>query len=119
MLRKPAKKIGDQAEDYACDYLQKKNIAILQRNFRFKTGEIDIIAKDKNTILFIEVKFRKSIHFGEPFEFVTPQKQHKIIQTAQLYLQKNNKLADHDCRFDVISIHNDKLTWLKNAFELT
>jgi len=111
------KNIGDQAESMAENYLRNKKIKIIERNFRAKTGEIDLIADHQGTVVFIEVKFRKSTNFGEPFETVTRSKQRKIIQTSQIYLQKNPKLANKACRFDVISIHNKDINWIKNAFD--
>jgi len=114
---KNTKTTGDKAEDIACKHLTKNKINIIERNFKNRSGEIDIIALDKDTLLFVEVKYRKSDSHGQPYENVTAQKQHKIIQTAEYYLQKNPRLSHNDCRFDVISIHNNDITWLKNAFD--
>ena len=108
---------GNQAEDLACEHLIKHKVKILERNFRNRSGEIDIIAMEADTLLFIEVKFRSGQSHGFAVESVTPLKQQKIIRTAEFYLQKNAKLAGNDCRFDVISIDNNKLNWLKNAFD--
>lgn len=116
-LRPSTKETGTKAEDLACEHLKKRRIEILSRNFRSRFGEIDIIAKEKNCILFVEVKFRKSNTHGEPFESVTHLKQRKIIQTAQYYLMQHDNFTDFDYRFDVISIHDKRVTWLKNAFD--
>lgn len=117
LFRKNTKASGDEAEEQACKHLKKNKVSILARNFRNRSGEIDIIGLEKDTILFVEVKYRKSDSHGEPFESVTPQKQQKIVRTAQYFLQKNPRLSQNDCRFDVISIHNNQLTWLKDAFD--
>ena len=111
---------GKSGEDIALAYLKKKKYRILERNFRFLRGEIDIIAYDKDTLVFIEVKTRKSRAFGSPEEAVTPQKQHQIRKIAQGFLVKNN-LQDVECRFDVISLSFDEkegcsIRHIKDAF---
>jgi len=114
--RHTSKQIGDTAEEKAVTYLLKAGLKIIERNYRAKTGEIDIIAKDKDAVVFVEVKFRRNSSFGQPYESVTYQKQQKIIRTAQYFLQKNRKHSNKSCRFDIISILDNEITWLKNAF---
>ena len=98
------KEKGYSAEDTAADYLVKKGYEIIKRNFTFgKTGEIDIIAKHKNTLVFIEVKARANDKYGNPLDSITPGKQRKIRKTAEGYLYVN-KIYDVECRFDVVSI---------------
>ncbi len=111
-----SKSIGDIGEERARDFLQKNGIKIIKSNFKCKVGEIDIIAEDNSSLIFIEVKYRKSDKFGAPSEMVTYHKQKKIILTAQLYLQKHPKLANKACRFDVISIHQNDISWIQDAF---
>ncbi len=94
---------GKRSEIIASDYLIKKGYKILAVNYKNKVGEIDIIAKDNNCLVFVEVKARMSAQFGHPLEAVNAQKQHKIRSVAGVYLMKNNML-DTECRFDVISI---------------
>ena len=94
------KQIGDFGEDAACRYLESKNMTVLKRNYHERGGEIDIIAKDGDTIVFVEVKTRISRAFGEPSEFVDYRKQEKIIKTAVSYLGTD----DIDMRFDVIEV---------------
>ena len=94
------KEIGNFGEDKACEYLEKQGITVLKRNFHARCGEIDIIAKDGETIVFAEVKTRLSKEYGTPSEFVDFRKQEKIIQTA-LYFLGND---DTDMRFDVIEV---------------
>ncbi len=106
--------IGKNYEEVAVKYLKKSGYKIIEQNYRLKVGEIDIIAKDKKTLVFVEVKYRQSKEFGTPSEFVTVQKQNKIIKTALLYLKQNN--IESDFRFDVISICNDETEHIKNAF---
>ena len=94
------KQIGDFGEDAACRYLESENIKVLKRNYRERGGEIDIIAKDGNTIVFAEVKTRISQNYGTPAEFVGYKKQEKIIKTAVSYLGSE----DIDMRFDVVEV---------------
>lgn len=92
--------MGEQA---AADYLRKSGYLILARKYRGKTGEIDIIAKIKDVIVFVEVKTRRSRVFGLPAEAVTYCKQRKILQTALCYLKQTGN-NDAACRFDVLEI---------------
>ncbi len=105
---------GKDGEEKACDFIKKKGFKILERNYRCLFGEIDIIAKHKSILIFIEVKYRKTDKFGKGYESVTYQKQQKIIKTATNYISENNlKMV---ARFDVISIDNDEILHIQNAF---
>ena len=94
---------GRRGEDLAVAFLLERGYRILQRNWRKKTGEIDIIADKAGMLIFCEVKSRRGCSFGAGAEAVGARKQHRIIQTALLYLQYF-RLADQPCRFDVIEI---------------
>jgi putative endonuclease len=94
---------GSRGEELAVEYLQKKGYRIIERNFYFEHGEIDIIAKDNGSLVFIEVKTRWSKRFGDPEESVTMWKRNLLRKTAEGYLFKHN-IEDTDCRFDVIAI---------------
>lgn len=108
--------IGKIKEKQAVKYLKAKcKYKILITNYAISIGEIDIIAKDKDTIVFIEVKYSDNAYFGLPRERVDKNKQFKIRQVALIYL-KDNKLLNHKCRFDVIDILGDKLTHIKDCF---
>jgi len=110
-----SKAIGNQAEAQAKDFLIKQGLDIIKTNFFCKGGEIDIIARDNDYLVFIEVKYRKQNQYGNPLEMVTAIKQKKLIHAAQHYLLKLNNTPN--CRFDVISIEPDKEeVWIKNAF---
>ena len=98
------KEIGDFGENAACKYLESNGIAVLKRNYHERGGEIDIIAKDGETIVFAEVKTRVTKAFGTPSEFVDYRKQEKIIKTAVSYLGSD----DIDMRFDVIEVMYEK-----------
>lgn len=105
---------GRVGETQACDYLEKLGYKIIARNYRNKIGEIDIIAKDKETLVFVEVKTRSSNKFGYGREAVNYKKQMKIRNVATAYL-KYKHILDTSVRFDVIEI-NDKVEHFKNAF---
>ena len=107
--------IGKKYEAEAINFLKNLKYKIIEQNFKLlPIGEIDIIAKDKTTIVFVEVKYRKTKNFGTPAEFVTKSKQKKVIKTALCYIKQNNIKAD--IRFDVISICQTEIEHIKNAF---
>lgn len=97
-----AQDIGNRGETAACRYLKKNGYKIVERNYRKKCGEIDIIAKKDDMLCFVEVKTRKSINFGLPCEFVTQSKQQKIIHTAYTYIQETGFCGM--LSFDVIEV---------------
>ncbi len=109
---------GTYGEDLACKELEKNGYVILKRNFRYRNGEIDIIAEKDGIIIFVEVKLRTSTEKGMPCEAVDIKKQKKIINTALMYIQQNN-LSDNSFRFDVIEIlalDTVMIRHIKNAF---
>ena len=97
------KKLGNLGEQIATEYLEKQNYKIIERNFYCRQGEIDIIAKDKKEIVFIEVKTRSNVNFGQPSEAVTSIKQKHMLKTAQYFLYKSN-CANSFVRFDIIEV---------------
>ena len=113
---------GKEGEKLAADFLKRQGYKILRLNYKTKLGEIDIIAQDKDTLCFIEVKTRQSDKFGLPQEAVSWRKQAKVSKTAIIYL-KENKLLDKKARFDVVSaLNSDKgfeFNLIKNAFDLS
>ncbi len=113
--------LGQAGEEAAVAFLKRQGYHILERNFRNKLGEIDIIAKDDDTVCFIEVKTRRSEMFGSPFEAVTPVKQRKIIHVALSYLQVSGR-EESKARFDVVAVFLEeedapRIEIIKNAFE--
>ncbi len=114
------KSFGDQGEEAAARYLEGRGCRILTRQFRAKLGEIDIIAEDGSTLLFVEVKTRRPTRFGVPAQAVGRTKQQRIFRTAFLYVQKHG-LEDRDCRFDVIEVlvtgASHTVRHYENAFE--
>lgn len=120
MLNK-RQKFGEKGEEIAVRHLKKEGYKIIETNYRTKLGEIDIIAKDKDTIVFAEVKTRKSVQFGDPKQAVTIQKQKKISRVALCYLKATGQSAAR-ARFDVVGVisnrDKDQVEIIKNAFEL-
>lgn len=112
---------GKIGEDKAVELLRREGYKILTRNYRAKSGELDIVALDKGTFCFIEVKTRLDDKLGLPAEAITKPKQRQIIKTALVYLKENN-LLNNNARFDVVSVlgaeDNQKLELIKNAFTL-
>ena len=109
---------GKRSEIVAANYLKKQKYKILEMNYKNNIGEIDIIAKDKDYIVFVEVKARMSEVFGHPFEAIDEVKQQKIHAVASLYLVENKKY-ESKCRFDAISIlglENPEITHIVDAF---
>ena len=109
---------GKRSEIIASDFLKKKGYKILEVNYKNKIGEIDLIAKDGDYIIFVEVKARLSQKFGHPFEAIDERKQQKIHAVASLYMVKNKKYGTN-CRFDAISIlgfENPEITHIVDAF---
>ena len=106
---------GISGESEACQYLKGKKYIIEKVNYTIGIGEIDIIAKQGKTIVFIEVKKRETLSYGRPSEAVNQRKQDKIRKVAQLYLIKN-KLSSSSLRFDVIEIIGDNINHIENAF---
>ena len=112
------KRAGDFGEVAAVGYLKAKGYLILEENFKAGAGEIDIIARDKDYLVFVEVKYRKQMNFGSPVDAITPAKMRAITSAAQSYLAKNN-LFDGNCRFDVVEIFGRELleiNHIENAF---
>ena len=97
------KEFGNTGDDIATEYLEKQGYIILERNLYCKQGEIDIIAKDKNEVVFVEVKSRSDVGYGLPSEAVTKQKIKHLCRTARYFLYKNNMFNEF-IRFDVVEI---------------
>ena len=112
---------GRESESIAVKQLKKQGYKIVEQNYRSKLGEIDIIAKDKKTLVFVEVKARRSDRYGSPKWAITPKKKRQMSKVALYYL-KVTKQTNVKARFDVVTICSSKnkpqIDIIKNAFEL-
>ena len=112
--------IGANAEWIAGQYLQSFGLQLLAQNFRTKAGEIDLIMRDGETLVFVEVRYRRAVDFGLPVETISAPKRRRIVRAAAQYL--TTLLAIPDCRFDVITLVGDTPSseacdWIKSAFD--
>lgn len=130
------REIGAMFEEIACAYLKERGFQVLERNFRCRQGEIDVIGEDEGYLVFVEVKYRASGMSGNPAEAVTAAKQQKICRTADYYRYRHGIGEDRAVRYDVVAIEGgneddeegkdgirrikgtieDKIIWYKNAF---
>ena len=112
--------LGKTGEDLACEELERRGYAILARRYRRRGGELDIIAREGNTMVFVEVKTRGGRAFGGGADAVTPLKRRRMTQMALDYMARQH-LADCPCRFDVVSIRFDRgcasIDVFQNAFD--
>jgi putative endonuclease len=106
---------GFLGEEMAVQSLKEKGYRILERNYANRFGEIDIIAEERGSLVFVEVKKRATGRFGGPFSAIDKRKKDHLIRTAMCYL-KENRACNKRARFDVVGIEGDKLQIIKNAF---
>lgn len=119
-LFRPGMESGSKAEELAKQHLEQQGLVTLIQNFRCRRGEIDLIMQQGKTLVFVEVRYRKSAAFGSPAETVTKSKQRKIITAANYYLTGSGQ-HDIGCRFDVVAItgqHPAKIEWITDAFQM-
>lgn len=120
MSDRTTKQIGDHGEDLAASYLEAKGWLIFDRNYRFEKAELDIVATDRNYIIFVEVKTRSNTYFGRPEEYVTPIKKRNLKKAAEAWIYER-KMETAVCRFDIVSIVQrnkgaPEITHYKDAF---
>lgn len=113
--------LGRKAEDLAAEELVRRGYEVIETNYHCRYGEIDIIMRDGNTIVFVEVRSRRSNEPTSPAESITQRKQAKLTLTAQHYLTTREGLADADCRFDVVQVRFERgksviVELIQNAF---
>lgn len=117
----PTQQLGKKYEKVALTYLRKSGLNLLEQNFHCRLGEIDLILKDCKTLVFVEVRYRKTQTRGTAIDTIHFYKQKKIIQTAKLYLLSKGLTEQVACRFDVVGVfyQDSKLCchWIKNAFQ--
>ena len=120
IIKKNPTTIGNTGEMIALAFLKTKGMHLIEHQYRTQMGEIDLIMKHNNDIVFVEVRYRKNIEYGDPEITVDYYKQKKLIRTAQLYNLQNKWTDAFNLRFDVIGISgnqlNHKIEWIENAF---
>lgn len=112
---------GSSAETLAQRHLERQGFNLVTRNFRCKTGEIDLIMKDRDMLVFVEVRYRRETDLGSPLETITAAKQRKLTRTAQFFLQQHFGDRWPACRFDAVGIVGEleaspAIEWIANAF---
>jgi putative endonuclease len=114
--------IGSRGEDRATAFLVSRGYRILERNVRFKCGELDIVASDGNTLCFVEVRYRSDANHGHPFETVTRTKRERVSRAAALYLQRRERrerqLPYRHIRFDLVAVTGPLIELLRDAWRL-
>jgi len=116
-LSRDAGSLGRDAENLAWQHLQGHGLKLLQRNYHSRHGEIDLVMQDRDSVVFVEVRYRRQTRFGSAAESVDRRKQSRLIACAQHYLQMHPQTARLPCRFDVVTIDgSDGLDWIRNAF---
>ncbi len=109
-------------ERYAAKWLEARGLTIIARNFRCRLGEIDLVARQGGTVVFVEVRARRSSRFASAAASVDHRKQQRLLRTAQVYLRKHPAAAQAPCRFDVIAIQPrqcpapPEVRWIRSAF---
>ena len=121
MARADTRTLGLNAEQDAARYLEGLGVTIIDRNFRCRLGEIDIIAFDEHCLVFVEVRYRSSGAYSRACDSVDRHKQRKLVRTAALFLAKRPRYADCATRFDVVGINADSdgettVEWIRDAF---
>lgn len=112
------RKVGQEKEKMACRYLEEKGFEICSVNFWCRFGEIDIIAKDGEYLVFVEVKYRRTAECGGSLYAVSPLKKHRICECARYYLYRKRLPSETAVRFDVVCIEGNQILHIEHAFEV-
>ena len=115
---------GKDAETRAWHYLQARGLRLLERNYRCRRGEIDLVLQDKDSLVFVEVRYRRRPEFGSAAESVDRRKQSRLIACALHYMQKHPETSTRPCRFDVVAMsgsdnRTSTVEWIRDAFAAT
>lgn len=114
---------GSAFEQRACEALERAGLTLLARNYTTRYGELDLVMREGDTVVFVEVRHRLRAAYGDAATSITAGKQAKLVQTAQLWLAAHARYAQHACRFDVVTYdgpeQNAAMQWLRGAFEAT
>lgn len=116
----PKQRVGARFESIAEAVLRRAGLTVLARNYRCRVGEIDLVMRHGQVIVFVEVRYRRSSDFGDPLATITMRKQHRIVRAASHYLLAHPSLAEMPCRFDAVGISgspdNYQTNWIRDAF---
>jgi putative endonuclease len=122
-VKKTTRESGQEAESFALAHLQKQGLTLLTRNWSCRSGELDLVMLDRDTVVFVEVRSRRYSAWGGAIESVDARKRQRLSATAQLFLQSEPRWTKHPCRFDVVALNPaagikpPHLEWIKNAFD--
>lgn len=116
MVRRDTRALGLGAETLAFNYLKRAGLRPVQRNFHCRLGEIDLIMRDDDQLVFVEVRYRANESFTSAGPTVDIHKQRKLIRTAAFFLAKRSRFSDSVMRFDVVAINGKNVQWIKDAF---
>jgi putative endonuclease len=116
-----ARSAGARYEDIALDHLERAGLALIERNYTCRYGEIDLVMRERDTVVFVEVRYRRGGVFGDGIDSVDAGKRAKLVRAAEVFLINHPRHAGATCRFDVIAMTGDAaapaLDWRRNAFE--
>lgn len=111
--------LGDKAERQAERYLYRRGLRVVKRNYRCRMGEIDLVMRDGDALVFVEVRMRRQSRFGDGIDSIGRHKQQRLIQAAHHFLMRHATWRHAPCRFDVVGVerNSDRITWIPNAFD--
>jgi len=116
VARRDTRTVGGNAESFAHRFLKKQGLDPVEKNFRCRLGEIDLIMLDRDCLVFVEVRYRATNRFVPAKLSVDSRKQRKLMKTALIFLSKNERFARHTVRFDVVALDGDSIEWICDAF---
>lgn len=107
---------GAAAEDHAARFLTQRGLRVVERNFRVRGGEIDLICRDGQSVVFVEVRLRRRSDYGGAAASITAAKQAKIVMAARHWLARHGQYHEWPCRFDCVLLDGEHIEWLRDAF---
>jgi putative endonuclease len=113
----PRRAIGDRFEGAARSYLEARGLRFVRANFLCRLGELDLVMRDGEVLVFVEVRYRRSSAYGGALGSITARKQQRIVRAAQVWLRANPWDARRPCRFDVVAFEGESVEWIRNAFD--
>lgn len=113
------RQLGALGEQQALLYLQQQGLKLLARNWHCRQGELDLVMREDETVVFVEVRYRRHATWGSALESINSRKQQRLVRTAQAFLQSQSEWAELPCRFDVLTLDGPdmQLHWIRNAFD--